>query len=86
VSGAGVTGTSPPRWTPDGRIVFEQELTGYANIWIADPDGTHQKQLTTAGNDDQSFICSSGRKIVYISDRSGSPAIWTDIDGRRQTW
>lgn len=79
---SGSTGTSPPRWTPDGRIVFEQELNGHQSIWIADADGTHQKQLTQAGNSDQPSICGSGRTLAYTSDRDGSPAIWTmDIDG-----
>ena len=83
---SGSTASSPPRWTPDGRIVYEQELNGDTNIWIVDAAGTHQKQLTTAGNNDQSSVSASGRTIVYISDRSGSPAIWImDIDGGHQT-
>jgi len=83
---SGSTGSSPPRWTPDGRIIYEPELNGYTNIWIADADGAHRKQLTTVGNNDQSSICASGRTIAFISDRSGSPAIWTmDIDGGHQT-
>ena len=81
---SGSTGTSPPRWTPDGRIVFEQELNGHRSIWIAEADGSHQKQLTQAGNSDQPSVCRSGRTLAYISDRDGSPAIWTmDIDGGR---
>jgi Tol biopolymer transport system component len=79
---SGLTGDSPPRWTPDGRILYEQELNGHRSIWIVNADGTHQKQLTLTGNNDKPSVCGSGRLLAYISDRSGSPAIWTmDIDG-----
>ena len=79
------SGNSPPRWTPDGRILYEQELNGHDNVWIVDADGTHQKQLTLEGNNDQPAISGSGRIIAYTSDRSGGPAIWTmDADGGHQ--
>ena len=79
---SGLSGDSPPRWTPDGRILYEQELNGHASIWIVNADGTHQKQLTLTGNNDKPSVCGSGRLLAYISDRSGSPAIWTmDVDG-----
>jgi len=83
---AGSNGNSPPRWTPDGRILYEQELNGYRSVWMVDPDGTHQKQLTLVGNNDSPSICDSGRTIAYMSDRSGRPAIWTmDSDGGHPT-
>jgi Tol biopolymer transport system component len=59
----------PPIWTPDGRIVFAQQLEGHRNIWITNADGTNQKQLTMAGNN--YYPCSH--------------AVWTmDIDGGNQ--
>jgi len=77
-------GGSPPRWTPDGRILYEQYLNGRASIWVMREDGTHQEQLVMAGNSVQPSVCGSGRTLAFISDRSGSPAIWTsDIDGGR---
>jgi Tol biopolymer transport system component/DNA-binding winged helix-turn-helix (wHTH) protein len=83
---AGSNGNSPPRWTPDGRILYEQELSGYRSIWMVDADGTHLKQLTLIGNNDSPSICDSGRTIAYMSDRSGRPAIWTmDSDGGHPT-
>jgi Tol biopolymer transport system component/DNA-binding winged helix-turn-helix (wHTH) protein len=83
---SGSNGTSPPRWTPDGRILYEQELNGHRSIWMVDEDGTHQKQLTLLGNNDSPSICGSGRTIAHISDRSGRPAIWTmDADGGHPT-
>ncbi|MBZ5627173.1 MAG: hypothetical protein LAQ69_52145, partial [Acidobacteriia bacterium] len=82
---SGYHGTSAPLWTPDGRIVFEQELNGHRSIWTVDVDGTNQKQLTMAGNSYDHSISGDGRTLAYVSDRSGSPAIWTmDIDGGNQ--
>jgi Tol biopolymer transport system component len=74
---SGSNGSSAPLWTPDGRIVFEQELNGHRSIWTVDADGTNQKQLTIAGNNNDPSVSVDGRILAYVSDRSGSPAIWT---------
>lgn len=40
-----------PWWAPDGRhIVFQSNRTGKKEIWEMLADGTHQKQLTTKGD------------------------------------
>ena len=40
-----------PWWAPDGRhLVFESNRTGSRQIWEMLADGTHQKQITTTGN------------------------------------
>jgi Tol biopolymer transport system component/DNA-binding winged helix-turn-helix (wHTH) protein len=79
---SGSHGSSTPLWTPDGRIVFEQELNGHRSIWIADADGTNLKQLTLAGNNYDPSVSGDGRILAYGSDRTGSPAIWTmALDG-----
>jgi TolB protein len=40
-----------PSWSPDGRhIVFERTISGHTEIWSMLADGTHQQQLTHAGN------------------------------------
>ncbi len=82
-----VSGSEPssPVWTPDGRIVFEQQLDGRRNIWTVDADGTKQKQLTVAGNNFDPTVSSDGRKVAFLSDRSGAPTIWTmGFDGANQ--
>lgn len=39
-----------PWWAPDGRhLVFQSNRTGKREVWIMLADGTHQKQLTTKG-------------------------------------
>jgi Tol biopolymer transport system component len=78
----GVSGTSAPAWTPDGRIVFEEELNGQRSLWVVDSGGTNRTQLTVAGNSYSPSVSKDGRRIAFMSDRSGSPAIWTmNIDG-----
>jgi Tol biopolymer transport system component len=75
------TGKSGPVWTPDQRILFEQELNPSRALWTADADGTHKKQLAfPSGNYDPS-ISSDGR-LACVSDREGTTAIWTmNMDG-----
>jgi Tol biopolymer transport system component/DNA-binding winged helix-turn-helix (wHTH) protein len=76
-----VCGWSAPAWTPNRRIVFEEELDGRRSIWAADADGTNRKQLTLTGNNYDHSVSGNGRKLVWLSDRGGSPAIWTmDMD------
>jgi serine/threonine protein kinase/Tol biopolymer transport system component len=78
----GSSGSSAPVWTPDGRIVFEEELEGRRSIWTVDADGRNRKQLTLAGNNYDHSVSTDGRKLAWVSDRNGSPAVLTmDMDG-----
>ncbi len=73
-------------WTPDGRIVYGSAVNGKPDIWIANADGSNQKQLTTdPGVDNFPTVTSDGRYILFESNRgdaSGRSHIWRmDIDG-----
>ena len=75
------TGTSAPVWTPDGRILFEQELNPSRTLWTVDADGSHKKQLPVGGGNYDPSISADGR-LACTSDRNGTTAIWTmDLDG-----
>jgi len=79
---SGKSGSSDPLWTSDGRILFEEELQGQRSIWSVKADGSDRKQLTTQGNSYDFSLSRDGRKLAFVSDRSGVPAIWTaDTDG-----
>jgi Tol biopolymer transport system component len=80
---SGKSGSSAPIWTPDGRIVFEEELDGRRSIWIVSEDGAHRRQLTHEGNSYDHSVSADGSKLAFVSDRSGIPAIWvTDLEGQ----
>jgi Tol biopolymer transport system component len=79
---SGLSGWSPPAWTGEDRIAFEEELDGRQTIWTVDRQGGNRKQLTLSGNNYDHSVSRNGQKIAWISDRNGSPAIWTmDMDG-----
>jgi Tol biopolymer transport system component len=70
-------------WTPDGRIVFVSNEGGIADIWIADSDGSHRKQLTSNGAANFAPVVSAdGRYIVFITVRDGKRNLWRmNLDG-----
>lgn len=80
---------SQPRYAPDGRqIVFVSDRSGNENVWIADADGTHARQIST--RDDNTVFTSpawsaDGRSI-YVSEflpDLGSFQLWRyAIDGQ----
>ena len=74
---APVGGSSAPAWTPDLRIVFEEELNGRRSIWAVDADGTNRRQLALTANNYDHSVSRNGEKIVWVSERDGIPGIWT---------
>ena len=80
----GVEGIS---WTPDGKIVYASGASGNLDLWMVEPTGTGQKQLTAdAGNNSLPSVSSDGRYVVFMSDRTGTNHIWRiDIDGSKAT-
>src|SRR5688572_11997857 len=74
------------RWTPDGKIVFNSMAGGRDGIWIMEADGKNRKQLTTAETVDYNpSVTTDGRHVVFVSERTGAPAIWVmDIQESNQ--
>ncbi len=72
----GIEGVS---WTPDGKLVYGSRAGGNSDIWIANRDGTGQRQLTSdAGNNSWPSVSADGRYI----DRAGARHVWRmDSDG-----
>ena len=74
-------------WTPDGRVVYPSLASGTPDIWIMNPDGTGQKQLTAnAGANLNPKITPDGRYIVFMSLRNDQANIWRmNLDGSDAT-
>lgn len=70
-------------WTPDGKIAFVSNEGGKADIWLAEPDGTNRKQLTSNGAMNFSpVVTKDGRYVVFNSMRENQRNIWRmNIDG-----
>ncbi|MBI4366298.1 MAG: PD40 domain-containing protein, partial [Deltaproteobacteria bacterium] len=68
-----------PRWAPDGKsiAVSSWRLGGYRDILVVRPSGTVLKELTHDRALDNSPAWSrDGRRIYFMSDRSGVPNIY----------
>ncbi len=74
------------------RILFDSDRDGNSEIYVMDPDGSHQQRLTHTpgtGKDSGGARWSRGarwspdrRKIVFVSTRDGIPEIFVmDADG-----
>ena len=74
-------------WMADGRIVYSSHNSFNASLWIMQPDGTNQKQLTYEGeHNGNPAATADGRFIVFSSNRSGVRQIWRmDSDGSNAT-
>lgn len=73
-------------WTPSGQLVYSSTASGNTDIWIMQPDGTEQRQLTVnAGVNGSPAATSDNRYIVFVSNRTGSFQVWRmNVDGLDQ--
>jgi len=75
-----------PAFSPDGRIAYTSNVSGNNDIWISNNDGSGQKQLTSESRVNvYPTFSPDGRSIVFMSDRTGLPHLWTmNPDGTDQ--
>ena len=73
-------------WTPSGRLVYSSTASGNRNLWIMEPDGTGQRQLTNGPSVDATpAVTPDNRSIVFMSNRTGSYQVWRiNMDGSNQ--
>lgn len=74
-------------WSPDGKIIYASGMTGNAEIWSMNADGSDKKQLTgNPAGDVNPTVSPDGKTIVFISNRgNGVPHLWQmNSDGSNQ--
>jgi Tol biopolymer transport system component/DNA-binding winged helix-turn-helix (wHTH) protein len=73
-------------WTPNGRLVYQSTASGNRDLWITQPDGAEQKQLTNdPAVDGNPAVTPDNRYIVFTSNRTGGLQLWRmNIDGSNQ--
>jgi Tol biopolymer transport system component len=73
-----IVGRAGITFLPDGRIVYAAPSIGNMDIWVMNPDGSGQKQLTSNFGEwnGRQIATPDGQHIVFVSMRSGSRAIW----------
>lgn len=74
-------------WTPSGRVIYSSTATGNIDLWIMQPDGSEQRQLTVkSGVNLRPAVALDGRYLVFMSNRTGTFQAWrTNLDGTNQT-
>ena len=67
-----------PSWSPDGsKILFVSTLSGNADLYTMNPDGTDQRPLTSnPGVDTSPSWSPDSTKIAFLSERDGSYGIY----------
>ena len=71
-------------FTPDGRVVFASSATGYAQIYVANADGSNLQRISTsrAIEVEPKVNPKTGNDIVFVSGRSGPQQIYRmNMDG-----
>lgn len=73
-------------FAPGGRIVYSSTTDGLLQLWIMNPDGTEQRQLTNGkGANWHPAVSGDERYIYFNSNRSGGGRVWRmNIDGTGQ--
>ena len=73
------------RWAPNGTLLFGSTANSRRDVWVMNPDGSGQRQLTSDDSTNVMPIASpDGRHIVFASTRAGKDAfnLWrTEANG-----
>lgn len=64
-------------FTGNGKLVFSSGMTGDAEIWSINPDGSDRRQLTNNRADDVAPIVSPNNSFIFFdSNRTGEIQVW----------
>jgi Tol biopolymer transport system component len=80
-----------PDYSPDASVIVFSGTASATdvnqNVYVINTDGTGLKQLTTGvGNNQYPTYSPNGRRIAFISDRTGVEQVWVmNADGSQQT-
>jgi Tol biopolymer transport system component len=65
-------------WAPDGQLLYTVVEAGNADLWSLDPATLKRRRLTMDPADDyQPTISPDGGMVVFASNRSGAPGLWS---------
>ena len=78
-----ITAGSSPSWTPDNKIAYHSSPTGKHELWVAEVDGSGQRQLSLDSNTNwEPRVTPDNRYILSNFFRDGHSFIGrTDLDG-----
>jgi TolB protein len=75
---------SSPEFAPGGRVLFSSTLSDWAQIYVANADGSDRRRISKINAIDVSPRVNpkTGTDVLFISDRSGKQQLWRmNIDG-----
>jgi len=85
--------TGDPQVSPDGsKVLFvvsqadKKSDKNLSNIWVVDTSGGKPRRLTASGKDRSPRWSPDGKRMAFISNRSGKPQIWIMEMGGGEPW